>query len=111
MRQMTRNSWFPAAAFFLAVVLSVTGSVPRDAAAGILPLLVPPPAVSRLVAPAAGEAGDGEPCPDRETHASWRSRAILLLLIIVIIAVLVYRYFTGWKPMISGSSSTFPFVT
>ena len=105
---MTRSHWFPATALFLAVVLSITGSIPRDAAAGIVPLLVPSPADSRLSALAAGAGGGGEPCEDRETHTSWRFRAIMLLVIIVIVVVLVYRYFAGWKPMIETEQGVSP---
>lgn len=108
---MTRRLWIPATALFLAVALSITGSIPRDAAAAVLPWLVSSPAGSWLAAPAAGAAGGGEAPGDPEPDASWRTRALILLLILVVIVILVWRYLAGWKPTASGGSLPHPFVT
>jgi hypothetical protein len=99
---VTRGRWLPATALSLAAVLAVTGSIPRDAAAGIVPFLVPVPGDARLLPEAVGAAGDGGSWNDREPEASWRNRVLILLLILVILVVLVYRHLTGWKPTISG---------
>jgi hypothetical protein len=83
--------------------MALLGSVSRDAMAGIA-------AVSQSTgAPIIGEEGPAKirsaaafaPHPSRDVSARYWMRAIVLLLIILLIIWLIYRTFTGWKPMIS----------
>jgi len=87
---MTRRLRIPAIALFLSFVMAAIGSVPRDAMAGIVAL--------------SQSTGDStaQPHPQRDGSARYRIPGIMLLLIILLVLWLIYRTFTGWKPMISG---------
>jgi uncharacterized membrane protein len=76
---MVRKFWIPATALCLAVVMAVIGSLPREAlaAAGVQ----------------SGPLGD--------LSGRYWTRGIVLLIIIVLLIWLIYRSFTGWRPMIS----------
>ena len=110
---MTRRSWFPATAFFLAVVLTVFGSIPQDAMGGTIPSLVPVSErnaitkvremnrrdVPDLAAFTSRSAADVEPRTEWNLSAGLWFRVVVLVVIIAIILLLIYRNFTGWKPM------------
>ena len=100
---MTRRSWVPATALFLSSIMAVIGSVPRDAAAGIVALSQPADdSIARGEGPAkTRSAAFFAPDPQRDASARYRMRILVLLLIILIILWLIYRTFNGWKPMIS----------
>ena len=101
---MTRRLRIPAIALFLSFLMAAIGSVPRDAMAGIVALSQStgasiaqqeePPARVRSTA-------DFAPRPQRDGSARYRVPGIMLLLIILLVLWLIYRTFTGWKPMIS----------
>ena len=100
---MTHRLRIPAIALFLSFLMAAIGSVPRDAMAGIVIL-------SQSTGASAGQeegpakirsAADFAPDPQRDGSARYRIPGIMLLLIILLILWLIYRTFTGWKPMIS----------
>ncbi len=100
---MTRRFWIPATALCLSAVMAMTGSVSRDAVAGIV-------AVSHATAASVvGEEGQARlrsvpeiaPRPPWNDSARYRMRVIVLLIVILLVLWLIYRTFTGWKPMIS----------
>ena len=100
---MTRRFRVPAIALFLASILAMTGSVSQDAMAGIAVLSQSTCASAfqeegpAKTGPAAGFASH----PQRNVSARYWMRGIVLLLLILLILWLIYRTFTGWKPMIS----------
>ena len=110
---MTRRSWFPAIALFLAVVVTVIGSIPRDAMGGAIPSLVPVSernAITKVRETNRADVPDlaaftNKPAPDVEPRTEWTLsagpwfRVFVLVVIIAIILLLIYRNFTGWKPM------------
>lgn len=100
---MIRRSWIPATAICLAVVMAVIGFISRDAMAAIIASM-PAQGVPTVqgdgppkILPAAGE----EPDTPRNLSGRYWTRGIVLLLIIVVLIWLIYRFFTGWRPMIS----------
>lgn len=100
---MTRRFWVPATALFLSSVMAMIGSVSQDAMAGIVVLSQAPGAfIVQEEGPAKiRSAADFAPHPQREGSARYWIRGIVLLLIILLLLWLIYRTFTGWKPMIS----------
>jgi hypothetical protein len=101
---MTRRFPIPAIALFLSFIMAAIGSVPRDAMAGIVIL-----SQSRGASTGQEEgpakirsAADFAPRPQRDGSARYRVPGIMLLLILLLVLWLIYRTFTGWKPMISG---------
>lgn len=100
---MTRRFWIPATALFLSSVMAMIGSVSQDAMAGIVVLsqatgasIVQEEGLAKI-----RSAADFAPHPQRVGSARYWIRGIVLLLIILLILWLIYRTFTGWKPMIS----------
>lgn len=100
---MTRALRIPAIALVLSSIMAMTGAVPQDAMAGIVALSqgtgnsilqVEGPAKIRSVADVASH-------PQRNVSARYWVRVIVLLLLILLMLWLIYRTFTGWKPMIS----------
>ena len=96
------KSWVPATALALSSVMAMTGSVPRDAMAGIVTL-------TRFAGDPTGlgegpakfrSAADAESGPQREVSARYWGRAIVLLIIILLVLWLIYRTFAGWKFLI-----------
>ncbi len=83
--------------------MAMTGSVPQDAMAGIAALSQSTGAsIVREEGPAKiRSAADFASHPQRNVSARYWMRVIVLLLLILLILWLVYRTFTGWKPMIS----------
>jgi len=69
---MTRRFGVPAIALFLSSIMAMTGS-----------------------------AADFASHPQRDGSARYWMRGIVLLLLVLLILWLIYRTFTGWKPMIS----------
>ncbi|MBE0605774.1 MAG: hypothetical protein IH610_05725 [Deltaproteobacteria bacterium] len=100
---MTRRSWVPATALLLSSVMAMTGAVPQDALAGIVALSQATGAsIVREERPAKiRPAADFTSHPQRNVSARYWMRGIVLLLIILLVLWLIYRTFTGWKPMIS----------
>ena len=100
---MTRRFRVPAIALLLSSVMAVTGSVSRDAMAGIVALSRSPGAsIAQEDGPRKIRSGaDFAPHPQRDATTRYRIPVIMLVLIILLILWLVYRTFTGWKPMIS----------
>ena len=100
---MTRRSWVPATALILSSIVAMTGSVPQDAMAGIVALSQAAGAsIVQEEGPAKiRSAADVTSHPQRNVSARYWMRGIVLLLIILLVLWLIYRTFTGWKPMIS----------
>jgi hypothetical protein len=100
---MTRGVRVPAIALILSSVMAMTGSVPHDAMAGIVALSQPAGAsVFQEEGPAEVRSGaDVAPHPHRDVAARYWMRGIVLVLILLLILWLIYRTFTGWKPMIA----------
>jgi len=110
---MMRRSWFPATALFLVVVMTVIGSIPRDATGGTINSLVPVSERSAITKVRELNRADvpdlavftNKSAADVEPRAEWNPsagpwfRAVVLVVIIAIILLLIYRNFTGWKPM------------
>ena len=87
---MTRRFWVPATALFLSSIMAMIGSVSQDAMVGIVALSESTGAsiVQEEGPTVIQSAADFAP-----VSARYWMRGIVLLLI--------YRTFTGWKPMIS----------
>jgi len=100
---MTRRFRVPATALFLSSILAMTGSVSQDAMAGIVVLSQSTGAsIVQEEGPAKIRSeADSAPHPQRNVSARYWMRGIVLLLIILLMLWLIYRTFTGWKPMIS----------
>jgi hypothetical protein len=100
---MTRRLWVPATALFLSSIMAMAGSVSQDAMTGIVALSQSTgTSIVQEEGPAKiRSAVDFAPHPQRNASARYWMRGILLLLIILLILWLIYRTFTGWKPMIS----------
>ena len=100
---MTRRFRVPAIALFLASIMAMTGSVSQDAMAGIVVLSQSKGASAvREEGPATtGSAAEFASHPLRNVSARYWMRGIVLLLLVLLILWLIYRTFTGWKPMIS----------
>jgi hypothetical protein len=102
---MTQRFYVPATALFLSSIMAMVGFVSQDAMAGIVALSVSTGAsIVQEEGPAkVRSAGDFAPHPQRKVSARSRywMRGIVLLLIILLMLWLIYRTFTGWKPMIS----------
>ena len=100
---MTRRFRVPATALFLASIMAMTGSVSQDAMAGIVVLsqFTGPSAFQEDGPAKTGSAAGFASHPQRNVSARYWMRGIVLLLLILLILWLVYRTFTGWKPMIS----------
>ena len=100
---MTRRFRVPATALFLASIMAMTGSVSQDAMAGIGVLsqsTVASVVQQERPAKTGSEAGFASH-PQRNVSARYWMRGIVLLLLVLLILWLIYRTFTGWKPMIS----------
>lgn len=100
---MTRRFRIPAIALLLASIMAMTGSVSRDAMAGIVALSQSTGAsIAQEESPGKiRSATDSAPHLQRNVSARYWMRGIVLLLIILLMLWLIYRTFTGWKPMIS----------
>ncbi|MBP2682467.1 MAG: hypothetical protein H6Q79_506 [Deltaproteobacteria bacterium] len=100
---MTRRFLVPATALLLSAVMAMAGSVSQDAMAGIVTLSQSTGAsIFQEEVPAKiRSAADSAPHPQRNASARYWMRGIAALLIILLILWLIYRTFTGWKPMIS----------
>ena len=100
---MARRSWVLATALFLSSIMAMAGSVSQDAMAGIVALSASAGAsIVQEEGPATiRPAADFAPHPQRDVFTRYWMRGIVLLLIILLILWLIYRTFTGWKPMIS----------
>jgi len=100
---MTRRFRVPAIALFLSFIMAMVGSVPKDAMAGIVALSQSTGAsIAREEGPAKiRSAADVAPHPQRNVSARYWMRGIVLLLLILLMLWLIYRTFTGWKPMIA----------
>ena len=100
---MTRRFWVPATALFLSSIMAMIGSVSQDAMAGIVVLSQATDASTvQEEGPAKiRSAADSAPHPQRKVSTRYWIRGIVLLLIILLMLWLIYRIFTGWKPMIS----------
>ena len=100
---MTRRFWVPATALFLSSIMAMIGSVSQDAMAGIGVLSQATVAsVVQEEGPAKiRSAADFAPHPHRKVSTRYWIRGIMILLIILLMLWLIYRTFTGWKPMIS----------
>jgi len=99
---MTRRPWVPATALFLSSVMAMAGFVSQDAMAGIVALSqsTGAPVVQGEGPAKIRSAADVAPHPQRNVSARYWMRGIVLLLIILLVLWLIYRTFTGWKPMI-----------
>jgi len=100
---MKRRFWVPATAVLLSSIMAIIGSVSQDAVAGIVALSQPAGAsiVPEEGSPQTRSAGDFTPHPQRTASARYWTRVIVVILIVLVILWLIYRTFTGWKPMIS----------
>ena len=100
---MTRKFWIPATALFLSSIMAMVGFVSQDAMGEIVALSESPGAsIVQEEGPAMIRSeSDFAPHLQRNVYARYWMRGIVLLLIILIILWLIYRTFTGWKPMIS----------
>jgi len=100
---MTRGFRVPAIALYLASIMAMTGSVSQDAMAGIVVLSQSTGASAFQGEGNAktGSAADFASHPQRDGSARYWMRGIVLLLLVLLILWLIYRTFTGWKPMIS----------
>jgi hypothetical protein len=83
--------------------MAIVGSVPQDAMAGIVVLSRSTGAsIVRDEGPAKiGRAAEFASHPQRNASARYWMRGIVLLLLVLLILWLIYRTFTGWKPMIA----------
>jgi len=83
--------------------MAMMGSVSQDAMAGIVALSQSTGAsIVQEEGPAKiRSAANFAPLPHRNVSARYWIRGIVLLLIILLMLWLIYRTFTGWKPMIS----------
>ena len=100
---MSRRFRMPATALFISSIMAMTGSVSQDAMAGIV-VLSQAAGASIVQEEGPGKirsAADFAPYPQRNVSARYWIRGIVLLLIILLMLWLIYRTFTGWKPMIS----------
>lgn len=100
---MTPRFWVPAIALFLSSIMALVGFVSQDAMAGIVALSQ---SIGASIVQEEGpakvhSATDFAPHPQRNVSARYWMRGIVLLLIILLMLWLIYRTFTGWKPMIS----------
>jgi len=109
---MTRRFWVPATALLLSSILVMTGSISHDAMAGIFVLSQSSgssivegegPATMKM-----GPAEEFETHSQRDVSSRYWMRGIVLLILILLILWLIYRTFTGWKPMISRSVGFLP---
>ena len=100
---MSRRLWRSALAVWIASVMAVAGSVPRDAAAALASASKPARGAGVAQESPAGLRTGTEVKARHATLDSARvpTRVIILLIAILIILWLIYRSFTGWKPMIS----------
>src|SRR5512141_2468613 len=100
---MTRRIWVPATALFLSSIMAMIGSVSQDAMEGIAAMSQATGAsIVQEEGPAKiRSAAYFAPHPQRKGSTRYWIRGIVLLLIILLILWLIYRTFTGWKPMIS----------
>lgn len=100
---MTRRFRIPATALFLSAIMAMAGAVPHDAMAGIAALSQSTGAsIVREEGPLEIRPGAGiAPHPQRDISARYWTRGIVLLIVILLILWLIYRSYTGWKPMIS----------
>ena len=100
---MTQRLWIPATALVLSSIMAMAGSVSQDAMAGIVALSQSTGAsiVQGEVPAKIRSAADVGSHPQRNVSARYWMRGIVLLLIILLMLWLIYRTFTGWKPMIS----------
>ena len=100
---MTRRFRVPAIALYLASIMAMTGSVSQDAMAGIV-VLSQSTGASAFQEEGPAKTGSAEGFashPQRNVSARYWMRGIVLLLLVLLILWLIYRTFTGWKPMIS----------
>jgi hypothetical protein len=99
--RMTRRIWVTATALTLSFILGMTGCVSRDAVAGIVALSRS--AEDSIVSEGGKEtirSGNGiSTHAARDASARYWMRGIVLLIIVLFILWLLYRTFTGWKPM------------
>ena len=100
---MTRRFRVPAIALILSSVMAMTGSVPQDAMAGIVALSQSTGAsVFQEEGPAEVRSGACSVShPKEDVSARYWMRGIVLVVILLLILWLIYRTFTGWKPMMS----------
>ena len=100
---MTRRFWVPVTALFLSSIMAMVGFVSQDAMVGIVALSESTGAsiVQEEGPTMIRSAADFAPHPQRNVSARYWMRGIVLLLIILLMLWLIYRTFTGWKPMIS----------
>ncbi len=100
---MTRRFRIPTIALFLSSIMAMTGSVSQDAMAGIVALSHATGAsIVHEESPAKiRSSADLTPHPQRKVPTRYSIRGIVLLLILLLMLWLIYRTFTGWKPMIS----------
>jgi len=100
---MTRRFRVSATALFLSSIMAMIGSVSQDAMAGIVALSQSTgSSIVQEEGPAKiRSAADFAPLPQRNVSSRYWMRGIVLLLIILLMLWLIYRTFTGWKPMIS----------
>lgn len=100
---MTRRFRVPATALFLSAIMAMAGAVPHDAMAGIAALSQSTGGpIAREEGPAKIRPGAGLALhPQQEISARYWMRGIVLLIVILLILWLIYRSYTGWKPMIS----------
>jgi len=83
--------------------MAMAGSVSQDAMAGIVALSQSTGvSIVQKEGPAKiRSAEDFASHPQRNVSARYWMRGIVLLIIILLMLWLIYRSFTGWKPMIS----------
>jgi hypothetical protein len=99
---MKRRMWVPATALFLSSVMAAVGSFSQEAVAGIAALSL---STGASIVP---DGGPGkirygpvfDPHPTRDVSARYWMRGIVLLILILLILWLIYRTFTGWKPLL-----------
>jgi hypothetical protein len=98
-----RRSWIQATALCLAVVMSVLGSISRDAMSAIIssmPAQGAPTVQGEGPPKILAEEGEEPDTPRNQSRRYWM-RGIVLLIIIVLIIWLIYRSLKGWRPLIS----------
>jgi hypothetical protein len=103
--RMTRRFRVPATAFFLSSIMAMTGSVSQDAIAEIVVLSQ---ATGASIVQEEGHAkirsaADFAPHLQRKVSSRYWIRGIVLLLTILLMLWLIYRTFTGWKPLLDDS--------
>ena len=100
---MTRRLWVPATALILSSIMAMAGSISHDAMAGIVALSRSTGAsIAQEEGPTKIRSGAGfAPHPQRDATTRYRIPIIMLVLVLLLILWLIYRTFTGWKPMIS----------